>query len=139
MQIAFFVNDQPVTVNVPPATSLLDVLRLELGLNRRQTRLRPRGRMRGLHCAPGRPGGAFLPDPGGQGRRPACVHRRGLGDAQHLHPLQQAFIDMGAVQCGYCTPGVLVAAKGLLDKQPGPQPGADRRGPGGQPVPLHRL
>ena len=44
----------------------------------------------------------------------------GLGSPENLHPLQQAFIDTGAVQCGYCTPGMLVAAKGLLDKNPNP-------------------
>ena len=44
----------------------------------------------------------------------------GLRDAGNLHPLQQAFIDAGAVQCGYCTPGFLMAAKALLDENPTP-------------------
>ena len=43
-----------------------------------------------------------------------------LGEEGNLHPLQQAFIDEGAVQCGFCTPGMLMAAKGLLDKNPSP-------------------
>ena len=42
----------------------------------------------------------------------------GLGDVSHLHPIQQAFIDAGAVQCGYCTPGMILTAKVLLDRQP---------------------
>ena len=42
----------------------------------------------------------------------------GLGDVSHLHPIQQAFIDAGAVQCGYCTPGMVLSAKALLDKKP---------------------
>lgn len=46
----------------------------------------------------------------------------GLGDAQHIHPLQQAFVDAGAVQCGYCTPGMIMTAKALLDKNPNPTP-----------------
>ncbi|MBI2874784.1 MAG: molybdopterin-dependent oxidoreductase [Firmicutes bacterium] len=41
----------------------------------------------------------------------------------NLHPLQQGFIDAGAVQCGYCTPGMIMAAKTLLDRNPDPTPG----------------
>ena len=37
-----------------------------------------------------------------------------------LHPLQQAFLDVGAVQCGFCTPGMLLSAKALLDRNPHP-------------------
>jgi carbon-monoxide dehydrogenase small subunit len=44
----------------------------------------------------------------------------GLGDEEHLHPIQQAFIDAGAIQCGYCTPGMVLTAKALLDKNPKP-------------------
>ena len=46
----------------------------------------------------------------------------GLGDVSHLHPIQQAFIDAGVVQCGYCTPGMILTAKALLDRQPHPTP-----------------
>ena len=42
------------------------------------------------------------------------------GDDGSLHPLQQAFVDTGAVQCGYCIPGMLLAAKALLDANPRP-------------------
>jgi len=44
----------------------------------------------------------------------------GLGTLDHPHPLQEAFADAGAVQCGYCTPGMIVAAKALLDRNPRP-------------------
>lgn len=44
----------------------------------------------------------------------------GLSDGDKLHPLQQAFIDHFAVQCGYCTPGMLLTAKALLDENPQP-------------------
>jgi carbon-monoxide dehydrogenase small subunit len=44
----------------------------------------------------------------------------GLADGPELHPLQAAFLDHGGSQCGYCTPGVVMTAKGLLDKEPNP-------------------
>jgi carbon-monoxide dehydrogenase small subunit len=44
----------------------------------------------------------------------------GLADWRGLHPIQQAFIDGDAIQCGYCTPGILIAAKALLDRNPSP-------------------
>ena len=52
----------------------------------------------------------------------------GLGRPGRLHPLQQAFIDHGAAQCGYCTPGMLLTAKSWLDEHPGvvPEPDAVR-------------
>ena len=43
-----------------------------------------------------------------------------LKDGPRLHPLQQAFMDRFAAQCGYCTPGMLMAAKALLDRNPSP-------------------
>tara|TARA_B100001245_G_scaffold196735_1_gene155721 strand:- start:2583 stop:2870 length:288 start_codon:yes stop_codon:yes gene_type:complete len=44
----------------------------------------------------------------------------GLADAGELHPLQQCFLEGAALQCGICTPGFLIAAKALLDKNPDP-------------------
>ena len=44
----------------------------------------------------------------------------GLSDGNELHPIQQAFIDCGAIQCGFCTPGMVLAAKALLDDKPSP-------------------
>ena len=44
----------------------------------------------------------------------------GLAKNGQLHPLQQAFIDHGAIQCGFCTPGMLLSAKALLDENPRP-------------------
>ena len=46
--------------------------------------------------------------------------RRGWKGSEPLHPLQQAFVETGAIQCGYCTPGLILAAKALLDKNPSP-------------------
>jgi carbon-monoxide dehydrogenase small subunit len=44
----------------------------------------------------------------------------GLAKGTELHPIQQAFIDTGAVQCGFCTPGMIISVKALLDKNPNP-------------------
>jgi carbon-monoxide dehydrogenase small subunit len=52
----------------------------------------------------------------------------GLGTADKLHPLQQAFIEHNAVQCGFCTPGMLMAAKALLAKNPDPSEEDIRQG-----------
>jgi len=46
----------------------------------------------------------------------------GLGTPQNLHPLQKAFIEAGAVQCGFCTPGMILSSKALLDENPDPSP-----------------
>jgi carbon-monoxide dehydrogenase small subunit len=44
----------------------------------------------------------------------------GLSSGEQLHPLQEAFVEKGAVQCGFCTPGMILSAKVLLDKNPSP-------------------
>jgi carbon-monoxide dehydrogenase small subunit len=44
----------------------------------------------------------------------------GLAEGEKLHPIQQAFVDKGAIQCGYCSPGMILTAKALLDSNPAP-------------------
>jgi aerobic carbon-monoxide dehydrogenase small subunit len=44
----------------------------------------------------------------------------GLAAGHQLHPVQQAFVDQGAIQCGYCSPGMILTAKALLDQNPAP-------------------
>ena len=43
-----------------------------------------------------------------------------MSDGEHIHPIQQAFVDVGAVQCGLCIPGMIMTAKAFLDKNPSP-------------------
>ena len=63
----------------------------------------------------------------------------GLADGDELTALQQAFSDHHALQCGYCTPGMLVAATALLERNPQPSDEEIRKGAAGQHLPLHRL
>ena len=57
----------------------------------------------------------------GQAQGREIVTVEGLGQGEELHPVQQAFIDAGAVQCGFCTPGLVVAAHDLLARDPTPE------------------
>ena len=52
----------------------------------------------------------------------------GLGSEDKLDPIQRAYIEVGAVQCGYCTPGMILASKKLLEENPQPDQGEIRRG-----------
>jgi len=53
-----------------------------------------------------------------EGRQITTVE--GMAEGGELHPLQQAFAELGAAQCGYCTPGILLTAQALLDETPTP-------------------
>jgi aerobic-type carbon monoxide dehydrogenase small subunit (CoxS/CutS family) len=117
--IAFNVNNEPVEVSFAPYKTLLEVLREDLNLC---------GTKHG--CELGECGAcAVLLDDlpvlsclvlavECEGRRVTTVE--GLAADARLHPLQEAFADLGAAQCGYCTPGFLVTAKALLDKHSHP-------------------
>lgn len=59
-----------------------------------------------------------------EGKRVETIE--GLADGTKLHPLQEAFIDRFAFQCGYCTPGMIVSAKALLEARPDPDAAAVR-------------
>ena len=63
----------------------------------------------------------------------------GLADGDDLDPVQRAFLDAGAVQCGFCTPGLIVATHDLLRRVRQPERRGDPRVAGRKPVPLHRL
>ena len=120
MRITFDLNDRSVTVEVDPTRPLLDVLRQDLGLTGTKQGCDHEGECGACTVLlDGEPVRSCLTPVGKvAGRRVMTVE--GLGTPDALHPLQQAFIERGAVQCGYCTPGMLMAAKALLDRTPDP-------------------
>jgi len=115
MRIRFYINNKEVEIETSPNRTLLDVLRSDLGLT---------GTKYG--CGIGECGACTVIVDGhaknacliliGQvnGKRVETVE--GLADGERLHRLQDAFIKHHALQCGYCTPGMLMSAKALLDR-----------------------
>ena len=119
VQLALSVNGEPAAASVAPYKTLLEVLREDLGLT---------GTKHG--CELGECGAcAVLVDGKPQlscltlaldceGRAVQTIE--GLARGPNLHPLQAAFADFGGSKCGYCTPGVIMTAKALLDRNPNP-------------------
>lgn len=117
--IELTINGEPSEVYVQPWKTLLQVLRDELGLT---------GTKEG--CGTGHCGGCtvlvdgkavkscLILAPEIKGKNILTIE--GLANTGKLHPLQQAFIDHFAVQCGFCTPGMIMTAKALLDENPNP-------------------
>lgn len=117
--LSFTLNGSPVDVLVKPTETLLDVLREQLGVTAPK-----RG------CDSGDCGTCTVLIDGEPIR--SCltialtvagkeiVTVEGLSIDGELHPLQKAFHERGASQCGFCTPGMLMSAKALLDKNPNP-------------------
>ena len=123
--ISLIVNDQTHVVEIDPATPLLYVLRNDLGLKGAKygCGLEQCGACKVL--VDGMPAySCNTPVEAFQGKRITTVE--GIGTRADLHPIQQAFIAERAAQCGYCTPGMIVAAKALLDAQPAPDTEAIR-------------
>jgi carbon-monoxide dehydrogenase small subunit len=113
------VNGRPVEVAVKPTWTLMRVLREELRLT---------GTKKG--CEQGDCGACVVVMNGKtvnsclvlalQAESKDIETIEGLGTADHLHPLQKSFIEHGAVQCGFCTPGMLMSAQVLLKENPEP-------------------
>jgi carbon-monoxide dehydrogenase small subunit len=112
-------NGEEVTVQVKPSAMLVEVLRDQLELTGTK-----------VACGEGECGACtvlldgvpvnscLVPALKAQGREVMTVE--GLAPLGELHPLQKAFVEHGAVQCGYCTPGMLMSAKAFLDHNPNP-------------------
>ncbi len=119
IRITVTVNGEPFLEEVPVTRSLLDFLRDDLDLT---------GTKEG--CGEGECGACSVTLDGrlvdaclvfaveADGRSVETVE--GLADGESLHPLQRAFAAAGAAQCGYCTPGMLMAGKALLNRNPSP-------------------
>ncbi len=119
MKITFTLNDETLTMDVKEDIRLLDFLRDELGLT---------GTKEG--CGEGECGACtvivdgkavnsclvLLPEIDGS----EITTIEGLSKNGELDPIQKAFIDEGAVQCGFCTPGMIMSTKGLLDRKVNP-------------------
>jgi len=124
IEASFIVNDVPYDTYVDPHALLVEVLRDEIGAG-----------FKGVHesCGSGDCGACTVLLDGMpilscltlavsvRGRKITTIE--GLARGTALHPLQQAFVDHGALQCGYCTPGMILSAKGLLDENPNPSEG----------------
>lgn len=114
-KVSFTLNDEQVSVEVEPTKRLLDMLREDFRLT---------GVKEG--CSEGECGACtvlidgkavtscLVLAPQVEGRQVITIE--GLQKSGELHPLQKAFIQVGAVQCGFCTPGMILAAKALLDE-----------------------
>jgi aerobic carbon-monoxide dehydrogenase small subunit len=118
-RIRLVVNGEEVEGDVEPRRTLLDFLRDDLNLT---------GAKKG--CDLGNCGACTVLMDGkpvnsclvlaiqAEGREILTIE--GLSEGVNLHPLQESFINHGAVQCGYCTPGMILSAKALLDENPSP-------------------
>jgi len=114
------VNEESYEIQINPNRTLLDVIRNDLGLT---------GTKEG--CGTGECGACTVLLDGepvnacltlalqAHGKKVTTIE--GLGKDGTIHPLQEAFIAHGAIQCGFCTPGMILSAKALLDRKPNPE------------------
>jgi aerobic-type carbon monoxide dehydrogenase small subunit (CoxS/CutS family) len=117
--LSMVLNGKQVSVDVEPGDLLVHVLRDRLGLIGTK-----------LSCGEGECGACTVlvdgltvtsciyPALKAQGREVMTIE--GLSAGRDLHPIQQAFVDVTAPQCGYCIPGMVMSAKALLDEKPRP-------------------
>ena len=118
-KLTFVVNEKEYTVEIKPDEMLSDVLRYRLGLTGTKISC---GEAECGVCTVLVDGDPILscnyPALKAQGKHVTTIE--GLAEGEDLHPLQEAFIKQGAVQCGFCTPGQIMTAAALLQEKPNP-------------------
>jgi carbon-monoxide dehydrogenase small subunit len=127
VQLEFVLNGRPVRLETAPDQRVVDLLRGELGLTGTKEA-----------CGAGECGACTIVVDGVtrlaclmlaaqlQGREVLTIE--GMAAEGRLHPLQESFVEHGAVQCGFCTPGMVLAARDLLQRNPRPEREEIRRG-----------
>ncbi len=118
-KIRFTINGTARAVETDPGRPLLEVLREDLGLTGTKYGC---GEGQCGACTvllDGRPARSCItPVRSAEGRKITTIE--GLAAGERLHPVQQAFLDEGAMQCGYCTPGMILRTISLLEQKPTP-------------------
>ncbi|MBL3593544.1 MAG: (2Fe-2S)-binding protein [Synergistaceae bacterium] len=113
------VNGKEVTLRVDPTRNLVDVLRRDLKLTGVKVGCEEGECGACTVLFDGKPvNSCIIPVMKAQGRHVITIE--GLAQDGELDPIQEAFIEAGAIQCGFCTPGVVLSAKALLDENPDP-------------------
>jgi len=118
-QLTIKVNGKSHSLTVDPNRTLLEVLREDLGLTGTKQACDTGGCGACTVIIDGRPVYSCLVLAADcEGKDILTIE--GLATNGHLHPIQEAFIKYGAIQCGFCTPGMVMSAKALLDENPKP-------------------
>lgn len=118
-EIEFVINGKPYELSIPPWKTLLEMIREDLILT---------GTKEG--CGQGECGSCTVIMggktvnsclvPAVEADNQEIITIEGLADGENLHPIQNAFVEQAGMQCGFCTPGVIISAKSLLDRNPNP-------------------
>ena len=118
-KVKFMVNGRSYEIPIEPHMTLVEVLRDKLDITGTK-----------ISCGAGECGACTVLIDGKPtlscltlamtAREKNILTIEGLAEGSKLHPIQRAFIDHGAIQCGFCTPGMILATKALLDENPNP-------------------